>query len=104
MAFLALAVVLLGLNGAHDRWALLLEKLAERVVVFERDSVALHDVVVQKLRGGLNGEASAVGHSESLRHLLYAQNLIGRLSVVCIQDLNPLALRRSTIGSHLYPR
>jgi hypothetical protein len=70
IAGVALPCTLLRLHGAHDLRALLLEKLAEGIVVLEGDPVVLHDVVVQKLDGRLNSEASTVGHTESLRHFI----------------------------------
>jgi len=49
---------------------LLLEKLAVRVVVFERDAILLHDIVVEELSGGVHREAPAISHTKSLRHFV----------------------------------
>jgi hypothetical protein len=50
-------------------WALGLEKFSVRVVVLERDSILLHEVVVEETTGCADSEASAISHSKALRHL-----------------------------------
>ena len=45
-----------------------LEKLAVIVIVFERDAILFHDVIIHELRGRVDGEASTIGHSKTLRH------------------------------------
>jgi len=50
-------------------WALGLEKFAVRVIVLERDSILLHEVIVEETTGCADSEASAISHSKALRHL-----------------------------------
>jgi len=66
---------------------LLLEKLAVRVVVFERDAILLHDIVVEELRGSVHSEAPAISHTKSLRHF-----------VTITSEIN------LSIGNRLHPR
>ena len=73
-------------DGLEDLWALRLKELAVRVVIFVGDAVLVHQVVVEQLAGRVYGEASAVGHSKSLRHLLLHQKLICLLVMVRFQD------------------
>ena len=58
------------LNLGEEFGTLLLKKLAVRVVVFEGDAILLHHVVVEELRGGVQGEAPTIGHTKSLRHFV----------------------------------
>ena len=58
------------MNLRKELGTLLLKKLAVRVVVLEGDAILLHHVVVEELRGGVQGEAPTIGHTKSLRHFV----------------------------------
>lgn len=47
-----------------------LKELAVRVIVDERNLVGFHDLIVEQLRRRVDGEASSVGHTKSLRHFV----------------------------------
>src|SRR6056300_1610733 len=70
VASLAVILTLLLVHLGEKLGTLLLEKLAVRVVVLERDAILLHDIVVEELSGGVHSEAPAISHTKSLRHFV----------------------------------
>ena len=65
----------LGLLIIEQLWTLRLKKLSKRIVVFVRDTVLVHEVVVVQLGRRGDGEASAIGHSKSLRHFIITSEI-----------------------------
>ena len=56
------------LNFIVNGRTLLLEELAVRVIVFERNSMLLGDVIVKQLARGTDRVSSAVSHAHAMRH------------------------------------
>jgi hypothetical protein len=59
------------LGGLDQGRALLLEELAESIVVLKLDTVLRHEVIVVKHGRVVDGETPTVSHSKTLRHLYY---------------------------------
>jgi hypothetical protein len=83
---LAVVLTLLLVYLGEKLGTLLLEKLAVRVVVFERDAILLHDIVVEELSGGVHGEAPAISHTKSLRHFV---NITSEINLPVRNRLHP---------------
>lgn len=83
---LAVILTLLLVHLGEKLGTLLLEKLAVRVVVFERDAILLHDIIVEELSGGVHGEAPAISHTKSLRHFV---NITSEINLPVRDRLHP---------------
>jgi len=86
IASLAVVLTLLLVHLGEKLGTLLLEKLAVRVVVLERDAILLHDIVVEELSGGVHSEAPAISHTKSLRHFV---NITSEINLSVRDCLHP---------------
>jgi len=83
--------------------SLRLQKFAIRIVVFIRDTVLVHQVVVVQLTSRVHGEASTISHSKSLRHLLLHQKLICLFTIVRFHEFIFMLFNFCTISFMFAP-
>jgi hypothetical protein len=57
------------LHAFNNLWTLLLEKLTVHIVVLIWNPILGHNIIIHKFAGGVDREASPIGHTKSLRHL-----------------------------------